>query len=35
MKTSKLRKLILSTKVKPMSKKEYIKTRLNAYKPVR
>ena len=35
MKTTKLRKLILSTKVKPMTKEEYIKTRLNAYQPVR
>ncbi len=35
MKTSKLRKLILSTKVKPMSKDEWKKTRLNAYEPIK
>lgn len=32
---SKLRKLILTMKVKPMSQKEYTSTRLNAYKPVK
>lgn len=32
---TRLRKLVLALKVKPMTKEEYIKTRLNAYKPVR
>lgn len=35
MKVSKLRKLILSTKVKPMTKDEWKALRLNAYKPAR
>lgn len=30
-----LRKLVLTLKVKPMTKEEYIKTRLNAYKAVK
>ena len=35
MKVSKLRKFILSTKVKPMTKDEWNGLRLNAYKPAR
>ena len=35
MKVSKLRQLILSLKVKPMTKEEWKKARLNAYKYVR
>ena len=35
MKVSKLRKLILSKKVKPLTCAELKKLRLNAYKPVR
>ncbi|MBP5982312.1 MAG: hypothetical protein KA734_01210 [Fluviicola sp.] len=34
-KDSRLRKLILSTVVKPMTPNEYKKSRLNAYKAVR
>lgn len=32
---TKLRKLILSFKVKPMTKEEWKKARLNAYKPIK
>jgi hypothetical protein len=35
MKVSKLRKLILAQKVKPLTDAELKKLRLNAYKPVR
>jgi hypothetical protein len=35
MKKSRLRKLIEALKVKPMTKEEHTKARLNAYKPVK
>jgi hypothetical protein len=35
MKESKLRKLILAQKIKPLTAEELEKLRLNAYKPVR
>jgi hypothetical protein len=35
MKVSKLRKLILSKKIKPLTADELMKLRLNAYKPVK
>jgi len=35
MKVSKLRKLILSKKVKPLTDKEYKELRINAYKAIK